>query len=109
MPYLILIIGLIIGAVALYMWFLNAETDKVKNAIRGVALAFYALILIFFAVTGRIIVSILLLVIAFPFLLAYIRDKKALDKDSDDQPDIKIIEGEEITEEEEKNKEKDNE
>ena len=100
MPYLILIIGLLVGGIATYMWFLNSEARQVKQAIRTVALAFYVLILIVFAVTGRIIVSILLLVVAFPFLLAYIRNKKnAIEKNEHDTPqDIKIIDAEEITE-----------
>ena len=97
MPYLILVIGVLIGALALYMWFLNSQTNHVKTALRLLFYSLFALLLLFFAFTGRILISIGLLVLYFPFLLMNIRNKRK----HQDIPEIKIIEEVEIIEEEE--------
>ena len=109
MPYLILIIGLLTGAISLYLWFLNAKTQSVKTLIRSVVLVIYALILLFFALTGRIIVSIGLLVLAFSFLLSYIREKRSETTEQNTSPDVKILQESdvEIVEEDEKKEKED--
>ena len=54
MPYLLLILGLIIGAYALYRFFINANTKQIKAMFLTAAIAALVIALFFMAVTGRL-------------------------------------------------------
>ncbi|MBI1301135.1 MAG: hypothetical protein GC137_05685 [Alphaproteobacteria bacterium] len=77
MPYLILLIGLIIGIGALLLLFTKAKPNDIKKAIQLALLIVYALVLLFFAFTGRIIISILLLIIFSPFIYYFVKSSRA--------------------------------
>ncbi len=84
MPYLILIIGAIVGIYALLRFFAKASPSQIKSFIRIVVIIIYIVIMLFFAMTGRIIVSIALLTLAIPFAISYFKGKKKEEGDKND-------------------------
>ncbi|PCI55992.1 MAG: hypothetical protein COB36_04140 [Alphaproteobacteria bacterium] len=85
MPYLILILGLIVGAYALYRFFIKATPEQVRSLIRYSIIIVYVLILLFFALTGRIIISLALLLLSIPFVIAHFKDKAQKDNKQDEE------------------------
>lgn len=77
MPYLILLIGLIIGIGALLLMFTKAKPNDIKKAIQLALFIVYALALLFFAFTGRIVIAILLLIISSPFIYYFVKSLRA--------------------------------
>ena len=75
MPYLVLALGLLIGMFALFRFFVNAKPEQIRDFIRASVVILYCGLLLFFAITGRIIISIALLVLAIPFVISYFRNK----------------------------------
>ncbi len=80
MPYLIFLFGILVGLYALYRFFLKANPDEVKNLIRISISLVYGIIILYFALSNRIIISLALLVLYIPFIISYYRSK--LDKQS---------------------------
>ena len=76
MPYLILVIGLIVGLFALYRFFINAQPEAIRTFFRVCIIIAYAAVMLFFAMTGRIFVSIGLALLGIPFVFSYYRIKK---------------------------------
>ncbi len=77
MAYLLLAIGLMIGAVALYRFFLNANIKQIKAAFMVVCLAAIAIAMFYLSVTGRLPAAIALVVAIVPFVLSYLKAKAA--------------------------------
>lgn len=75
MPYLILIIGVIVSLYAAYRFLVRAEVTQVRWFFFILFSVLYALVLLFFAFTGRIIISIGLLLFLVPFVISYFRSK----------------------------------
>ncbi len=75
MPYLILIIGIIIGIFALFRFFVKATPKQIRKFFQIAIITIYSAILLFFALSGRIIISIGLLLLAIPFIIAYFKNK----------------------------------
>ncbi len=77
MPYLILALGIIASLYALYRFFIKASPEQIKNLLLCTISAIFCLILIFFALTGRIIISLALLLISIPFIISHFKSKSA--------------------------------
>lgn len=90
MVYLVLALGFLVGLYAVGRFFLKAKPDQIKVAIWVSTAIFYVFVLLFFAFSGRIIISILLLI---PFIMifaqSYLKKKKgsAHIADNDSNPD----------------------
>ncbi len=69
MPYLLLIIGLMIGAYALFRFFAKAKPDQVKALFLTFFAAVVAITLLFMALTGRLIPAIGLLAVLLPIYM----------------------------------------
>ena len=89
MPYIVLALGLIIGLIALFRFFSKASPTQIKIFFRATIIVIYCAIMLFFALTGRIITALALLVLAIPFVIMYFKNKLKNKKDkevnSDDQ------------------------
>ena len=83
MPYLILIIGVIIGIGAFYLFFLKASPDQVKRSLSFIGATIYAIVMLFFAVTGKMIIALIMLIPIIPVALRYFRKQK--EKNDDQQ------------------------
>lgn len=61
MPYLILVLGVLIGLYALFRFFVNAEIAQVKAAGLVALFGLAALALLFLAMSGRLVPALVLL------------------------------------------------
>src|SRR6056297_1693709 len=77
MPYIVLGFGALLALFAFYRFFVKASPRQIKKFFRIVVLLVYVGILLFFAVTGRVIVSLGLLVLCVPFVISYFKNKRA--------------------------------
>jgi Ca2+/Na+ antiporter len=75
MPYLLLVLGLIFAAFTLYRFILESQAKDLRSLLHKIFLIFFAFILIFFSVTGRIRVAIFLVLLTIPFIIAHYRQK----------------------------------
>ncbi len=100
MPYLIFVIGAIIGLYALYRFFINANVQQIKAAFLTAALIIFAIALFFLALTGKLPAAIGLGVAVIPFIIAHFRrkylseqhkDNTTRDQDSDQAPPREIV------------------
>lgn len=85
MPYIVLILGIIVGLYALYRFLIKASPEQVRSLIRYSIIAVYILVLLFFALTGRIIISLVLLLLSVPFVIAHFKGKKPKDDQQDNE------------------------
>ncbi len=76
MPYLIFIFGIIIATYAFYRFFIHAKPDEIKTFIGNAFIGVFVLILLYFAMSGRIHISLALLVLSIPFIIAHYKKKK---------------------------------
>lgn len=89
MPYLLLLIGLILGIYALYRFFLTADIDQIKSLILAAFTITVCLALFILAVTGRLPAAIALISAMAPFAVAYYAKrmkKSAYDRQVDGTP-----------------------
>lgn len=86
MPYLILIFGLITAIYALYLFMLKSDVADVRRFLRLALALLFGVVLLFFAMTGRIVVSLGLLLLCIPFVLSYIKSKKPRVENDSDPP-----------------------
>lgn len=90
MPYALLVIGLLIGAYALYRFFINANTAQIKALFLTVSIAVLVIALFYMAVTGKLAAALGLGAAIVPFVIAGLREKKRANSDdtlSSDTPD----------------------
>ncbi len=85
MPYLILVIGALIGLYALFRFLTKAQPSQIKAFFRIVVIVIYCVIMLFFALTGRIIISIALVVLAIPFAISYFKGRNKKENKKDDE------------------------
>lgn len=88
MPFIILFFGIIATLYALYRFFIRASVDQIKTLFSIVGLMLYAFVLLYFALSGRIIISLGLLLLSIPFVITHYRAKmknkpQSLDDKSD--------------------------
>ena len=94
MPYLILFFGLLVGVYAFMRFFTKADVNDVRTIFAWMGFALLTLILLFLAVTGRIIPAIVILVLLLPFVLAHVKAQvirpkgKNLGRRASDQDDV---------------------
>ncbi|MGH1375654.1 MAG: hypothetical protein ACRBCK_04815 [Alphaproteobacteria bacterium] len=86
MPYLILIFGLIAAAYAFYIFMVKASVADVRGFIFIALALVFGVVLLFFAMTGRIIISLGLFLLCFPFILSYIKGRKKPPSPDSSQP-----------------------
>ncbi len=80
MPYLILIIGLLIGSYALYRFFLNADVRQIKAFFLSFIAVAISIALVLMAVSGRLAAALGLFIALLPFVVGYLRNRKAPDE-----------------------------
>lgn len=71
MPYLLLLLGLIIGIYALFRFFLKASPDDIKALIQAIVTIVLCLALFVLSVTGRLPAAIAIVSAMAPFAMAY--------------------------------------
>lgn len=76
MPYLLLVLGLIIGIFAMYRFFLRAELREIKALILAVLIITVCVALFFMAVTGRLPAAIALVSAISPFAIAWFTKRR---------------------------------
>lgn len=93
MPYVLLALGLLVGAYALYRFFIHANTQQVKALFLTVAIATLVIALFYMALTGKLAAALGLGAAIIPFVIVYLRDRKdrkneapPQDDDSEDSP-----------------------
>ena len=85
MPYLILIFGILVALFALYRFMVKANIEQVRFLFLVIFAVLYSGVLLFFALTGRVVISIGLLVFLVPFIVSHFRAKLRAKKD-DNEP-----------------------
>ena len=76
MPYIILVIGLLIGGFALYRLFLNANVQQIKDLFLVAVITAICIALFYLAVTGRLPAALALIVALYPPTVALWKMKK---------------------------------
>lgn len=84
MPYLLLVIGLLVGLYALYRFFLNADVHQVKAFFLMAILVIVCAALLTLALTGRLPAALAILTAVAPLAAGWWKARK----DSDEGPDI---------------------
>jgi hypothetical protein len=86
MPYLILVIGLIIGIYALYRFFLTANIAQIKALGLSVFTALIVISILILTLTGRFPAALALVMALLPFAVAYHRGKQQKDGTAPQSP-----------------------
>lgn len=82
MPYIVLGFGILVGVFAFYRFMLKASVDEVRSFFRLAAIVIYGILVLAFALYGRIAISIGLLLLCVPFVISYYRGKMKEKADS---------------------------
>ena len=82
MPYLLLIIGLLVGLYALYRFFLNADVQQIKALFLLATLTVLCVALFVLAVTGRLPAAIAVLSATVPLLIGFFRARAQGEKET---------------------------
>jgi hypothetical protein len=77
MPYLILVIGLLLGVYGLYRFFLNADVRQIKALFLSFVTAAVGITLLVMALTGRLVPALTIFVVLLPFIGNYLKHRKA--------------------------------
>lgn len=80
MPYLLLFIGLIVGAYALYRFFLRANVDEIKSFLFMAVTLVLCLALFLLAITGRLPAAIAIITAMWPIALGWWKMKHRKDE-----------------------------
>lgn len=86
MPYFLLVIGTLLGAYALYHFFLNASSRQVRSLIFTAITGVVALALFLLAISGRLPAAIAIVAALWPFLIAWLRGKEQKKSAATDGP-----------------------
>lgn len=76
MPYVLLVIGAVIGLFGLYKFFLSANPKQISAFVMSVVFLVLTVALLFMAVTGRLPAAIALVVAIWPLALAWWKAKQ---------------------------------
>ena len=76
MPYLLLILGLLIGTYALYRFFIRADINQIKSLILAAFVITICVALFVLSVTGRLPAAIAIVSALSPFLVAWFSQKR---------------------------------
>ncbi len=80
MPYIILIFGILATLYALYRFCLWANVEQIKFLFSVLGITLFALVLIFFALTGRFYISLGFIALSIPFVIGHYRRKQKEEK-----------------------------
>ncbi|MGH1398474.1 MAG: DnaJ domain-containing protein [Alphaproteobacteria bacterium] len=80
MPYILLVIGLLIGAYTLYRFFMRANVAQIKALFFAMVSVTLVIALFFMAITGRLPAALALLGALVSFALGYLRQRKGGEK-----------------------------
>lgn len=75
MPYIILGFGILAALFAFYRFFIKATPDQIKVFFRAAIIIIYSFVLLFFALIGRFIIALGLLLLSLPFVIIYFKNK----------------------------------
>lgn len=75
MPYILLILGLLIGTYALYRFFIKADIKQIKALFLAAALVTLVIALFYMALTGKLAAALGLTAAIIPFVVAYFRER----------------------------------
>jgi len=76
MPYVLLVIGAVIGLFGLYKFFLSANPKQISAFVMSAVFMLLTVVLVFMAVTGRLPAAIALVVAMWPLALAFWKAKQ---------------------------------
>jgi hypothetical protein len=76
MPYLLLVIGLILGIFAMYRFFLRAEVREIKALVLAVLIITICMALFVLAVTGRLPAAIAIVAALSPFIIGWFTKRR---------------------------------
>ncbi len=93
MPYLLLVIGLLVGLYALYRFFLNADVHQVKAFFLLAMLVILCTALFTLAVTGRLPAALAIMTALAPLAAGWWKAQK----ESDEGPDVFFTQDTEIS------------
>lgn len=80
MPFLLLILGLLIGVYTLYRFFTTASVEQIKNFFSTSGIIGLILVLLLLAVTRRFPLALVLLIISFPLIWKFVKIHYFADK-----------------------------
>ena len=90
MPYILLALGLLIGAYALYRFFIHANTQQIKAMFLSAGIVALAIALFYMALTGKLAAALGLGAAIIPFVIAGLREwGKTKDLPPDDKSEDK--------------------
>lgn len=75
MPYIVLGFGILLGVFAFYRFMVRASVDEVRTFFRIAAIVVYVIVMLGFALFGRVAISIGLLLLCVPFVIGHYRAK----------------------------------
>jgi len=84
MPFLILAIGIIIGVFALYRFFITSPIETVKKFLSICLIIIITAVMLFFAMTGKIFISIGLALLLIPIAISHYKKKSKSDSDKEE-------------------------
>ncbi len=84
MPFLILAIGIIIGIFALYRFIITSPVETVKKFLSICLIIIITSVMLFFAMTGKIFISIGLALLLVPIAISYYKNKSNSDGDKEE-------------------------
>lgn len=90
MPYILLVLGLLIGAYALYRFFIKANTQQIRALFLTASIATLVIALFFMALTGRLAAALALAAAIIPFVIAHLRESKKREEQSAPPADSEI-------------------
>lgn len=86
MPYLIFILGLLLGVYSIYWYFIRADVTDLKVMFQWVLLSILGLALLYLSLTGKLIAALFIFVALV--LIAISSFKERSPKAKDEKPDI---------------------
>lgn len=90
MPYILLVMGLLVGAYALYRFFINANIKQIKALFLAASLATLVIALFYMALTGKLAAALGLGAAIIPFVIAYFRERRKIEEGSNTAQDSEI-------------------
>lgn len=72
MPYLLLVLGLLLGIYTLYRFFINADLNQIKSLILAAVTITICLSLFILAITGRLPAAIAIVAALGPFIVGFL-------------------------------------
>ncbi|MFP4314145.1 MAG: DnaJ domain-containing protein [Alphaproteobacteria bacterium] len=76
MPYLLLVLGLLLGIYTLYRFFINANVNQIKSLILSAVTITICLALFILAITGRLPAAIAIVAALGPFIAGFLVKRK---------------------------------